>query len=305
MAGIFSTIFVRRRIVKRFVWFCEKIQYLGLLGFLSLISDNKSLRLLWLFWLFGFVPIFYNSAVFFQSLKQMFGNLIISLRYGSRIPGAENYNGSVKYSLPFRGTWTVVNGGVEEAASHSWQILTQRYAYDFIIIDEEGKSFSGSRTNHEDYYCYGKEVLAPADGEVVEASDKYPDSAILESGEANCAARDIRGNYVLIRHADREYSLLAHLKQGSIRVKPGDAVKRGQHIANCGNSGNTSEPHLHFHVQEGRSFYTSAGLPIHFADIDANPAPGYAAIDPRPIPPVSELSKRFIMCGQNVSNKNS
>lgn len=289
--------------MKRFVSFCEKNQYLGLLGLLGLISDNRSLRILLLFWVFGFVPIFYNPAVFFQSLRQLFGMLIISIRYGSRIPNAEHYNGSVKYSLPFRGTWTVVNGGVEEATSHSWQIRTQRYAYDFIIIDKGGNSYSGSRTNPEDYYCYGKEILAPADGEVVEVKDKYPDSVILESGEANCTARDIRGNYILIRHADREYSLLAHLKQGSIRVKPGDIVKRGQHIASCGNSGNTSEPHLHFHVQEGRSFYTSAGLPIHFTDIDVHPAPGYAACDPRPIPPVSELSKRFIMRGQNVSNK--
>lgn len=86
--------------------------------------------------------------------------------------------------------------------------MNSMYAYDFIIIDEEGNSFSGSRTNPEDYYCYGKEILAPADGVVVEAKDGYPDSMILENGEANCAARDIRGNYILIRHAEREYGLL-------------------------------------------------------------------------------------------------
>ena len=290
-------------ILKRFILFCEKIQYLGLLGLLGLILDNKQLYLLWLFWLFGLVPVFYNPAVFFQLLKQLLGMIIISLKYGSRIPSAERYIGSVKYSLPFRGAWTVVNGGVEKETSHSWEIQTQRYAYDFLIIDDEGNSFSGSRTNPEDYYCYGKEVLAPADGEVVEDKDKYPDSAILDNGQTDCAARDIRGNYILIRHADREYGLLAHLKHGSIRVKPGDIVKRGQHIANCGNSGNTSEPHLHFHVQDGRSFYISAGLPILFTDIDSHPAPGYAAIDPRPVPPVSELGKRFIMRGQIVSNR--
>jgi len=288
--------------LRRFVLFCEKVQYLGLLGLLSLILDNKFLRLLWLFWLFGLIPIFYNPAVFLQSLKQLVGMMFVYLRYGSGIPGAEHYNGSVKYSLPFHGTWTVVNGGVEKATSHSWGILTQRYAYDFLILDEEGHSFHGSRTNPQNYYCYGKEILAPADGEVVEVKDKYPDSVILGNGRANCDAKDIRGNYILIRHADKEYGLLAHLKHGSIRVKPGDIVKRGQHIADCGNSGNTSEPHLHFHVQDGRSFYTSVGLPIQFTDITVHSAPGYASYDSRTIPPVSVLNKRFIMWGQNVSN---
>ncbi|HHV98889.1 MAG TPA: M23 family metallopeptidase [Clostridiaceae bacterium] len=288
--------------MRRFVLFCEKIQYVGLLGLLSLIFDNKLLGLLWLFWLFGFIPIFYNPAVFLQSLKQLGGMMIVLIRYGSRIPGAEHYNGSVKYSLPFHGTWTVVNGGVEKATSHSWGIQTQRYAYDFLILDEEGHSFSGNRTNPENYYCYGKEILAPADGEVVEVKDKYPDSVILGNGQVDCAAKDIRGNYILIRHADKEYGLLAHLKPGSIRVKPGDIVKRGQHIADCGNSGYTSEPHLHFHVQDGRSFFISVGLPIQFTDITAHSAPGYASYDSRTIPPVSALNKRFIMRGQNVAN---
>jgi len=267
-----------------------------------MIFDNKLLNLLWLFWLFGLIPIFYNPAIYLQALKQLGGMLIVLLRYGSRIPSAEHYNGSVKYSLPFHGTWAVVNGGVDKATSHSWGILTQRYAYDFLILDEKGRSFSGNHTNPEDYYCYGKEILAPADGEVVEVKDKYPDSVILGKGQADCAAKDIRGNYILIRHADKEYGLLAHLKPGSIRVKAGDIVKRGQHIADCGNSGNTSEPHLHFHVQDGRSLFTSAGLPIQFTDITAHPAPGYAAFDARPIPPVSALNKEFIMRGQNVSN---
>jgi hypothetical protein len=288
--------------LRRFVRFCGKVQYLGLLGLLSLVFNNRLLGLLWLLWLFGFVPIFYNPAVFLQSLKQLWGMLVISLKYGSRIPNAEHFNGSVKYSLPFHGTWAVVNGGVEKASSHSWGIQTQRYAYDFLILDQEGHSFSGRRTELSDYYCYGKKILAPADGEVIEAKDRNPDSAILGNGRADCAARDIRGNYILIRHAENEYGLLAHLKPGSIRVKPGVIVKRGQHIADCGNSGNTSEPHLHFQIQDGRSFFTSAGLPVQFADIAADPVPGYSAYDPRPIPPVSEHSKRFIMRGQNVSN---
>jgi hypothetical protein len=286
--------------MKRFVRLCEKIQYLGLLGLLGLFFDDR-LYLLWLFWLFGFVGIFYNFSVFLQSLKQLWGMPTVPFRYGSRIPSAKNHQGKVQYSLPFQDAWTAVNGGVDKTSSHSWGIPAQRYAYDFLILDEEGHSFCGERKKITDYYCYGKEILAPADGEVVEVRAEFPDSLLLANGQVDCSARDIRGNYILIRHADKEYGLLAHLKPGSIRVKVGDAVKRGQCIAYCGNSGNSSEPHLHFHLQDGMSFYTSAGLPIEFADVTAHPALNYSAYDPRPASPIS-MPAKYIMRGQSISN---
>lgn len=288
--------------MKHFVRLCDKIQYLGLLGLLGLIFDNKLLNFLWLFWLFGFVGIFYNFPIFLQALKQLWGMLTIPFWYGSHIPSAENYQCKVQYSLPFQGNWTVVNGGINKAYSHSWGIQTQRYAYDFVILDEEGHSFSDERTKLIGYYCYGEKILAPADGEVVEARDKYPNSLLLGRGQVDCSARDIRGNYILIRHADKEYGLLAHLKPGSIRVKVGDKVKRGQCVAYCGNSGNTSEPHLHFHLQDGVSFYTSAGLPIEFVGITILPAPNYSVYDPRPVSSTSMSAQKHIMRGQLVSN---
>ncbi len=288
--------------MKKFVRLCEKIQYLGFLGLLSFIFNNRLLNLFWLFWLFGLVSIIYNFSVFLQSLKQLWGMLVIPLRYGSNLPDAENYQCKVKYSLPFHGTWTVVNGGIDKTSSHSWEINTQRYAYDFVILDEKGYSSSGENKKTADYYCYGKKILAPADGEVVELQDKHPDSLLLGDGQVDCSAKDIRGNYILIRHADKEYGLLAHLQPESIRVKVGDTVKRGQCIAYCGNSGNTSEPHLHFHLQDGMSFYTSAGLPIEFADITVQPTPNYSAYDPRPVPTAAMSPEKYIMRGQNVAN---
>ncbi len=288
--------------MKRFVRLCNKIQYLGLLGLLGLIFDNKLLNILWLFWLFGFVGIFYNLPIFLQSLKQLWGMLTIPFRYGSHIPGAENYQCKVNYSLPFQGAWIAVNGGIDKASSHSWGIQTQRYAYDFVILDEAGHSFSDEHIKTTDYYCYGKEILAPADGKVVELQDKYPDSLLLGHSQVDCSSGDIRGNYILIRHAEKEYGLLAHLKPESIGVKVGDTVKRGQCIASCGNSGNTSEPHLHFHLQDGVSFYTSAGLPIEFAGITVQPAPNYSTYDPRPISSSSTLAGKYILRGQSVSN---
>lgn len=286
--------------MRNFIGLCNKFQYLGLLGLLSFIFDNKLLNFFWLFWLLGFVGIFYNFPVFLQSLKQLVGMITAPLRYGFNMPNADNYQNKIQYSLPFHGTWTAVNGGIDKKNSHSWSIQTQRYAYDFVILDEEGHSFSGVDTKLSDYYCYGKKILAPADGVVVEVQDTYPDSLLLGKGQADCSAKDIRGNYILIRHAHKEYGLLAHLKPGSICVKKGDIVKRGQYIAYCGNSGNTSEPHLHFHLQDGINFYTSAGLPIEFTGITKVPANNYHVYDPRTF--LTSSNSKFIFRSLKVSN---
>ncbi len=288
--------------MKRFINFCSNIKYLGLLGLLGLFFDNKVFDLLWLFWLFGFVEIISNFSVFKQAMKQLFGMLAVPLRYGRRLPNKNNYHCKVKYSLPFAGRWTAVNGGVDKDSSHSWSIHTQRYAYDFLILDEEGKSCSGDKTKAESYYCYGREILAPANGEVIETGTGCPDSRISGTGQVDCSARDIRGNYILIRHAEGEYSLLAHLQPGSIRVRAGESVVRGQIIALCGNSGNSSEPHLHFHLQNGISFFCSAGLPIEFENLSAGPALNYSGFDPRPVPSAAGLPDKYITRGQSVAN---
>ncbi|WMJ85645.1 M23 family metallopeptidase [Anaerocolumna sp. MB42-C2] len=285
-----------------FIRFCEKIKYLGLLGLPGLFLDYRLFDFFWLFWLFGFVGIFYNFPVFLQSLKQLWGMLYVPLHYGSHFPNKSNYCCKVKYSLPFTGTWTVVNGGVDKKFSHSWNIPAQRYAYDFLILNENGKSFTGDAEKLAAYHCYDRDILAPADGQVIEIGSRCPESLILGNGRVDCSARDIRGNYILIRHGESEYSLLAHLKPGSISVKAGEVVRSGQKIARCGNSGNSSEPHLHFQLQNGISFYSSAGLPIEFEAISAEPAPNYSVFDPRPLPLTEGLPECYITRGYNVRN---
>lgn len=69
------------------------------------------------------------------------------------VPSIENHQGKVKYSLPLKGNWVVVNGGITKALSHSWSINSQRYAYDFIKLDENGKSYAGDEMNLDSYYC--------------------------------------------------------------------------------------------------------------------------------------------------------
>lgn len=276
----------------------SRIKWFGLLGLPMFFSDRPIWRLFWLFWLFGILELAITLPVLKQSLWQMFGMVIVKVK-NQPMPDKDNFAPKIKYSLPFHGGWTAVNGGVTKESSHSWEINSQRYAYDFIILDNEGKSISGNETMLSAYHCYGKEILAPADGDVVEVRTNCNDSKIIGNGGTDPLIKDIRGNYVVIRHSENEYSCLAHLKPKSIEVSVGQHVKRKQPIALCGNTGNTSEPHLHFQIQNGRSFFSSAGLPIHFENIESMPQPGYSKYDPRPIP---AFDGKFISRGQCVRN---
>jgi len=231
----------------------------------------------WLYFLGLFV---FLDIHFWISIWQIFGNFFAKVIYGSKLPSADNYDCKVDYVLPFEGKWTVFNGGVSEGLSHSWEIIPQRYAYDFIIMDDDGKSFSGDNKKLQSYYCYGKNVIAPADGTVVKVSNKHKDSRVT-GAKVYCDTWDIRGNFIVIKHAEKEFSFIAHLIPGSITVRKGGKVRQGQVIAKCGNSGNTSEPHLHFQLQSGKSFFTSAGLPISFVHIKAQEKTNYGMADPR------------------------
>lgn len=283
------------RIILKWV---SRLKWLGLLALPMFCSDWYVWKLLWIFWLFGIVEILLIFPTFLQSLRQIAGIVIVDIKY-KPMPDKDNFIPKVKYSLPFDGAWVAVNGGVTKDSSHSWEVNSQRYAYDFIILDNEGKSYSGDAATLSSYYCYGKEILAPADGVVVEVRTDCRDSKIMGSGKTDPLIKDIRGNHIVIRHAEDEFSCLAHLAPESISVSVGQPVKRKERIALCGNSGNTSEPHLHFQVQNGKSFFNSAGLPVHFYNIDVVLQYGYNAYDPRPVP---AISKKFISRGQCVSN---
>jgi murein DD-endopeptidase MepM/ murein hydrolase activator NlpD len=102
---------------------------------------------------------------------------------------------------------------------------------------------------------------------VVTVVDSLPDQAIGSSDPAHAA-----GNHVVIDHGNSEYSLLAHMQPHSLRVKPGQKVKRGDALGLTGNSGNTSEPHLHVHLMNKPSMADADGLPMPFADYRADGA---------------------------------
>lgn len=289
--------------MKRLIFISSKLKYLGLLGLPTFFSDAAIWKFLWLFWLFAFVEIIGVLPILLQGLQQLIGMPYIYFAHGFGLPDKSSYQPALRYSLPFHGQWTVVNGGVDKITSHSWGLPTQRYAYDFVILDENGQSCSGDKTLLQNYYCYGKDVLAPADGIVVDVKDRFPDSRTYGNGSVDHTAKDIRGNYVVIRHADKEFSAIAHLLPRSLKVKVGQQVKRGECIAQCGNSGNTSEPHIHFHIQEGKSFFVSAGLPITFQNIQAERTKNYDKFDPRTAPEQGENNASTIRRGYSVVNK--
>ncbi len=213
-----------------------------------------------------FIWFFLNPFGFWQGMAQVLGQVVAVIR--SLIANPTKSQERIALSLPFEGYWTVAKGGVDKADSHSWNVIAQRYAYDFYVTDNRGKSHQGDDKRLENYYAFGKAVLAPADGTVVEVRDNIRDFPHPGAGWIDWRTRDFRGNYIVIRHGERAYSFVAHLKQGSCRVKPGDLIQRGQVIGECGNSGHSTEPHIHLHLQDHPNFYLAIGLPIQFMNVE-------------------------------------
>lgn len=156
-----------------------------------------------------------------------------------------------------------------------------RYAYDFSVVDEQDRlSRTGGRTN-EDWIGYGAAVVAPGDGVVRDAvndarehtlpDDQWDDQAGLRN------PRSIPGNFVVIDHENGEVSFLAHMKQGSVTVKPGDRVRQGQVIGRMGLSGDSDEtPHIHYQLMDAADFSDAEGLPSYFSGFIRAGRPGGA-----------------------------
>lgn len=143
-------------------------------------------------------------------------------------------------SLPFYGEWEVSQGHKgEHTHKGAW-----KNAWDFIITNKDGKQYKGSGDYAEDYFCFGKAIISPYDGTIVEVVNSIPDNVI---GDVNTQSN--WGNTVIIKHSDDIFTKLSHLKYHSIEVKEGDTVKQGQLLGKCGSSGRSPYPHLHFQFQ--------------------------------------------------------
>lgn len=127
-----------------------------------------------------------------------------------------------------------------------------------------GGTAAGDGTSNKDYFAFDQRIVAPASGTVVEAVDGVRDNRPGVELENPAAPA---GNHVVIALGGGPHVVLAHFKRGSLRVRAGQRVRSGQLLGRVGNSGNTSEPHLHVHVQDGPELFAGIGLPIAFGPL--------------------------------------
>jgi len=241
------------------------------------------------------------------------------------------YEPKTRFTLPFTGIWRVWRGH-DVFEGHRQQADAQAFAYDFIF--ERGgsdrrppearrgaqarralarrapaRSRFPSALRLTDFYAFGRKVLAPADGIVVRAVDGEPDRPpaatrprFVHPEVTN--PRQLFGNYIVLDHGHGEFSLLAHLRRGSVRVRRGDRVTRGQVIAECGNSGVSAQPHLHFHVMDGPDPLRSRGVPIRFEMYRLWRA-GRAVLIRSGVPRAGEYVERIVEPARRVRTRSS
>lgn len=196
---------------------------------------------------YGLMATFYSSQLLcfcnpFQvaeMVRQTAGNAALARREKRSGDDGRGYRTQVAYTLPFYGEWLVANGGTTPKTSHSWDILGQRFALDFVQANEAFQTHAGRGTRAEEYFCYGREIRAAADGTVVAVEDRVR-QAFLGWGLCDFTARSFVGNHVLVEHAEGEFALYAHLVRGSITVTPGDRIDRGQVLGHCGHTGHST-----------------------------------------------------------------
>ncbi len=164
--------------------------------------------------------------------------------------GPANPNGHQRTIIPIHGRAAVV----------------QRYAIDFYRLNDRGHLFTGDTALKKDYYAYGAEVLAVADGRIAVVRNDQAENATPSESERTVpiTLQTIGGNYVMLDIGRGRYVFYAHLQTGSVRVRVGDRVKRGQVLGLLGLSGNTPAPHLHLHVGDTIEPIGSEGLPYRF-----------------------------------------
>jgi murein DD-endopeptidase MepM/ murein hydrolase activator NlpD len=171
---------------------------------------------------------------------------------------------------PLKGDHWVAGGGPSNTSGHRRALIPidggtaigQRFAIDWVRGNGGGKTYHGDRLDNRNYYAYGAEALAVADGVVTETLDGVPQNVPGETSRAvSITPENIGGNHVVLDIGNGHYAFYAHLQPGSLRVKLGDRVRRGEVIGLVGNTGNSTEPHLHFHISNATSPLGAEGLP--------------------------------------------
>lgn len=211
----------------------------------------------------------------------------------------------VVLDLPFRGLWVARNSPARRVPSHGTDAFGVTYAIDFIAVDRRGRSadrtwrtFFGVEPP-EVFRGFGQPVLSPTGGLVVATHDGEADHSARRSQitlvpyalgqvrRVRAGAAALAGNHVVIAlHPGGPFVLVAHLRRGTIGVAPGDAVASGDRLGECGNSGNSTQPHVHLQVTDSMDWPRARGLPVAFR---RRPSGGSRPVDGSWIPAESEI----------------
>jgi murein DD-endopeptidase MepM/ murein hydrolase activator NlpD len=179
-------------------------------------------------------------------------------------------SGPINLSPPLRGGAWLAGGGPSNTSGHRRQgvplhgtaMFAQRFAIDWVRVTPEGSTWKGDEKDNRSHLAYGEEVLAVADAVVSSIQDGIPENVPGATSRAVAITiANTGGNFVNLDLGGGRFAHYAHLQPGSVRVKPGDPVRRGQVLGLVGNSGNSAAPHLHFHVGNADSGLAAEGLP--------------------------------------------
>ncbi|MGH7664157.1 MAG: M23 family metallopeptidase [Gemmatimonadaceae bacterium] len=180
---------------------------------------------------------------------------------------------------PLRGGVWLTGNGPSSTSGHRRALIpvggkpsiAQRFAIDYVKVGDADRRFTGDSLENSSYHAYGEDALAVADGIVVAVKDGIPENVPgITSRAVPITLETVGGNHVIIDIGGEgeRYAFYAHLQPGSLRVQVGDRVRRGQVVGLVGNSGNSTEPHLHFHVSDGNSPLGSEGIPYSHHSFD-------------------------------------
>ncbi len=210
----------------------------------------------------------------------------------------------VEVALPFAGRWLTQNSPARRVPSHGLDVFGERYAIDFVAVDDrhrtagtrDWRTFLGTEPP-ERFVAFGQPILAPSGGTVVSVHDGEPDHearrsqlalvpyALGQAGRLREGATALAGNHVVLAlPGGKAFVALAHLRTGSVRVRVGQSVALGEHLADCGNSGNSTQPHVHVQAMNSADLSVASGLPMVFRRFREWPRRGQPTLRERGIP---------------------
>ncbi|MGI5397993.1 M23 family metallopeptidase [Streptomyces sp. CA-135486] len=208
----------------------------------------------------------------------------------------------VEVGVPVTGRWSALNSPADKVPSHGTHAYGQTYAIDLVAEPEEGgrpafRSLWPLVRRNRDFPAFGEPLIAVADATVVHATDWRRDHLSRNSLPAlfclmlvEAPIRDmggagwVTGNHIVLDLGDGTYAMYAHLQRGSLTVRAGDKVRAGQEIARCGNSGNSTEPHVHFQLMDGPDLDSARGVPFRWRGIGVPPGGEAFTVERQPAP---------------------